>query len=81
MEASYTDDEGETVDIPAEDLAKEDTFDIKVVEPITLSVTLTNESVQDLTEYGEISLLNLPRAEFDKKLDELVQKEALKWKK
>ena len=35
VEASYTDDEGETVDIPAEDLAKEDTFDIKVVEPIT----------------------------------------------
>lgn len=38
-------------------------------------------TLEDLTEYGEISLLNLPRAEFDKKLDELVQKEALKWKK
>lgn len=58
VEGSYTDEEGETVEIPEEELAREDTFDIKVVEPIRLSVTLTNESSTDLNGYGVYFVVN-----------------------
>lgn len=50
---SYTNEEGESVDVPEEDLKLEpDEFRIKVVTPITLSVTLKNDSNIDLTGYG-----------------------------
>lgn len=58
VQGSYTDENGDTVDIPAEDLAREDVFDIKVVVPITLSVTLTNESSIDLSGYGVYFYVN-----------------------
>lgn len=58
VEGSYTDEDGETVEIPAEELAREDTFDIKVVTPIRLSVTLTNESSTDLNGYGVYFVIN-----------------------
>ena len=49
---SYTDADGETVDVPSDDLKKETEYRIKVVAPITLSVTLKNDSNIDLTGYG-----------------------------
>ncbi len=51
VEITYTED-GETVEVPEEDLAKEDVFDINVVEPIKLSVTLKNASDVDLSGFG-----------------------------
>lgn len=62
VEATYTDDEGETVEVPEEDLAREDTFNIKVVVPITLSVTLSigdeEENVADLSGFGVYFYIN-----------------------
>ncbi len=51
VEISYTED-GETKEVPSEDLAREDSFDIRVVVPVSMSVTLTNESDVDLSGYG-----------------------------
>lgn len=56
---SYTDSEGKTVNVPSKDLEvppKE--FRIKVVTPITLSVTLKNDSNIDLTGYGVYFYVN-----------------------
>ena len=56
---SYTDSEGKTVNVPSKDLEvppKE--FRIKVVTPITLSVTLKNDSNIDLTGYGVYFWIN-----------------------
>lgn len=52
VDVSYTNADGETVDVSEDDLAREDTFNIKVVTPVTLSVTLTNDSDVDLSSYG-----------------------------
>ncbi len=63
VDVTYTDSEGETVEVPSEDLEKESVFDIKVVQPITLSVTLKNTSNIDLTGYGVYFYVD------DKKID------------
>ena len=55
---SYTDSEGKTVNVPSDDLKKEIKFGIKVVTPITLSVTLKNDSNIDLTGYGVYFYVN-----------------------
>ena len=55
---SYTDSEGKTVTVPSDDLKKETEFRIKVVTPITLSVTLKNDSNIDLTGYGVYFWIN-----------------------
>lgn len=55
---SYTDSEGKTVTVPSDDLKKEIKFGIKVVTPITLSVTLKNDSNIDLTGYGVYFKIN-----------------------
>lgn len=55
---SYTDSEGKTVTVPSDDLKKETEFRIKVVTPITLSVTLKNDSNIDLTGYGVYFYVN-----------------------
>lgn len=55
---SYTDSEGKTVNVPSDDLKKEIKFGIKVVTPITLSVTLKNDSNIDLTGYGVYFWIN-----------------------
>ncbi len=47
-----TDDEGETEEVTVELDAVQDTYTIYVVEPITLSVVLTNGSELDLSSYG-----------------------------
>ena len=53
VEVTYTDSEGETVEVPEEDLVRDDdTYSIKVVKPITLSVTLTNGDNLDLDGFG-----------------------------
>lgn len=52
VDVSYTGSDGSSVEVPEEDLAREDTYDIKVVEPVTLSVTLSNDSDIDLSGYG-----------------------------
>ncbi len=52
VDVTYTDDEGKTVEVPEADLAREDTYSIKVVTPVVLSVTLTNDSDVDLSSYG-----------------------------
>lgn len=49
---SYKGDDGETVEVPEDELKKEQEYRIKVVAPITLSVTLKNDSDVDLTGYG-----------------------------
>lgn len=58
---SYTDSEGKTVTVPSDDLKKETEFRIKVVTPITLSVTLKNDSNIDLTGYGVYFYVNEDR--------------------
>lgn len=56
---SYTDSEGKTVNVPSEDLkVQPKEFRIKVVTPITLSVTLKNDSNIDLTGYGVYFWIN-----------------------
>lgn len=51
-DVSYTDSEGETVEVDEDDLKLESTKDIRVVTPVTLSVSLTNDSNVDLSSYG-----------------------------
>lgn len=56
---SYTDSEGKTVNVPSDDLKLDPKeFRIKVVTPITLSVTLKNDSNIDLTGYGVFFKIN-----------------------
>lgn len=56
---SYTDSEGKTVNVPSDDLKLDPKeFRIKVVTPITLSVTLKNDSNIDLTGYGVYFWIN-----------------------
>jgi len=49
---SYKGSDGETVEVPEDELKKEQEYRIKVVSPVTLSVTLKNDSNVDLTGYG-----------------------------
>lgn len=49
---TYVDDEGETVTVPTDDVKKEQSYKIKVVTPVTLKVTLKNNSDIDLTGFG-----------------------------
>ena len=49
---SYKGEDGETVEVPEDELKKEQEYRIKVVSPVTLSVTLKNDSNVDLTGYG-----------------------------
>ncbi|MDO5853291.1 MAG: CARDB domain-containing protein [Thermoplasmata archaeon] len=55
IEVTYTDDEGETVE---EDLTADRTYSIKVVEPVTLSVTVANNSDVDLSGFGVYFYVN-----------------------
>ncbi len=55
---TYTGDDGETVTVPTDDVKKEQSYKIKVVDPITLKVTLKNNSEIDLTGFGVYFYIN-----------------------
>lgn len=55
---TYTDSEGKTVEVPSEDVKKEEKFSIKVVTPITLKITLKNDSAIDLSGFGVYFYVN-----------------------
>lgn len=49
VEISYTDEDGETVEVDTDELTREVSVSIHVVEPVTLSIDLTNNSNADAT--------------------------------
>lgn len=55
---TYTDEDGETVEVPEEDLQREESISIKVVAPITMKITLKNDSNTDLSGFGVYFFVN-----------------------
>ncbi len=55
---TYTGDDGETVTVSTDDVKKEQSYKIKVVDPITLKVSLKNNSEIDLTGFGVYFYIN-----------------------